>query len=118
MYNGKFKVGDRVRTLQEEDYKKCTRFKVGTIGTITYFNMDNDTIPIKVGFGGLYYWYSENELELVDDAETKKVSYCDVQRNITVKEVEKLKEELRRKDSELRDLKELIIKLLFDRYGY
>lgn len=35
----------------------------------------------------------------------------------TVKDVEKLEYELQRANSEIRDLKELIIKLLFDRYG-
>lgn len=65
-------------------------------------------------------WFDEYELELyVEKAcEAMNKPCSDVQRNVTLEEVEKLEEELRRKDSELRDLKELIIKLLFDRYGY
>lgn len=98
MKENKFKVGDRVKTLQEKDYKKCTRFKVGTIGTVTYIDLYNNTLHIKVGFGSLFYWYSEDELELVEDAECAKTC-SDVQRNVTVEEVEKLEEELRRKVS-------------------
>lgn len=70
--------------------------------------------------GHLVDWFDENELELYVEksCETPNKPYYDVQRNVTVEEVEKLEEELRRKNSELRDLKELIIKLLFDRYGF
>ena len=53
------------------------------------------------------------QLELMESMKT-----CDVIRNVTLEEVEKLEVELRRANSEIKDLKELIIKLLFDRYGY
>ena len=36
----------------------------------------------------------------------------------TESDVEKLEYELQRAQSEIRDLKELIIKMLFDKYGY
>lgn len=48
----------------------------------------------------------------------KSLKTCDVTRHVTLEEVEKLEHELDRARSEIRDLKELIIKLLFDRYGY
>lgn len=43
---------------------------------------------------------------------------CESSRNVTLEEVEKLECELARANSEIRDLKQLIIKLLFDRYGF
>ena len=39
-------------------------------------------------------------------------------RNVTLEEVEKLEYELSVAKSDLRDLKELIIKILFDKYGF
>ena len=55
----------------------------------------------------------DEQLELMESMKT-----CDITRNVTLEEVEKLEYELDRANSEIRDLKELIIKLLFDRYGY
>lgn len=40
------------------------------------------------------------------------------ERKVTLEEVEKLEYELSVAKSELRDLKELIIKILFDKYGF
>lgn len=48
--------------------------------------------------------------------ENKTVDDC--RRNVTLEEVEKLEHELSVAKSELRDLKELIIKILFDKYGF
>ena len=55
----------------------------------------------------------DEQLELMESMKT-----CDIIRNVTLEEVEKLEYELARANSEIRDLKELIIKMLFDRYGY
>lgn len=55
----------------------------------------------------------DEQLELMESMKT-----CDFTRNVTLEEVEKLEYELDRANSEIRDLKELIIKLLFDRYSY
>ena len=55
----------------------------------------------------------DEQLELMESMKT-----CDFTRNVTLEEVEKLEYELDRANSEIRDLKELIIKLLFDRYGF
>lgn len=121
MKERKFKVGDKVRTLKGKNESGISRLNIGTVGTV--IDIDDNAPQYRVGYGGHYYWYYENELELVEVAEVGPMpvynKICsDVTRNVTVEEVEKLEEELRRKDSELRDLKELIIKLLFDRYGY
>ena len=175
----KFKVGDKVRTLKNENKLGNSRFDVGTVGRIinTITNIDNVIDSYQVGFCGYYYWYDEDELELVEDtnadtatkkdfdhkfkvgdkvivgdsiigkildinmknytyevtlytndigwfgenelkifndtlSETPNKPCSDVQSNVTVEEVEKLKKELRRKDSELHKMKELIIGLL------
>ena len=55
----------------------------------------------------------DEQLEMMESMKT-----CDVMRDVTLEEVEKLEYELQRANSEIRDLKELIIKLLFDRYGF
>lgn len=55
----------------------------------------------------------DEQLELMESMKT-----YDVMRDVTIEEVEKLEYELQRANSEIRDLKELIIKLLFDRYGF
>ena len=55
----------------------------------------------------------DEQLELMESMKT-----CDITRHVTLEEVEKLEYELDRANSEIRDLKELIIKMLFDRYGY
>lgn len=114
----KFKVGDWVRTLKCESVNGFKRFEVGSVCYVYDIN-DKDPKRYRICKDEEHSWYNEDELELASDSgsETKKDPYCDVQRNVTVDEVEKLEEELYRKDSELRDLKELIIKLLFDRYG-
>lgn len=125
MKESKFKVGDKVKTLKEYDVYGDSRFYVGSIGTVRKLDLDapHKRIKVESEFSDIWYWYSEDELELIQSAEVGPVpvhnKICsDVARDVTVEEVEKLEEELRRKDSELRDLKELIIKLLFDRYGY
>lgn len=118
MLERKIRVGNKVRMLKDKNETGISRLNVGTVGTVIY--IDDNVPQYQVGYAGHYYWYDEDELELVeDDVSVKKIDICsNIQRNVTVEEVEKLEEELRRKDSELRDLKELIIKLLFDRYGY
>ena len=114
----KFKIGDRVRTLKCESVKGFKRFEVGSICDVYDIN-DKDPKRYRICRGNEHSWYNEDELELASDSddETKKEPCSDVQRNVTVDEVEKLEEELRRTDSELRDLKELIIRILLDRYG-
>lgn len=121
MKERKFKVGDRVRTLKGKNESGISRLTLGTVGTVV--GIDDDEPQYQVGYGDYYHYYYEDELELVQSAEVGPVpthnKICsDVARDVTVEEVEKLKEKLRRKDSELHKMKELIIKLLFDRYGY
>ena len=57
-----------------------------------------------------------SDTTLLGEKENTPIS--DATRKVTLKEVEKLEHELSVARSELRDLKELIIKLLFDRYGF
>lgn len=57
-----------------------------------------------------------SDTTLLGEKENTPIS--DVTRKVTLEEVEKLEHELSVARSELRDLKELIIKLLFDRYGF
>lgn len=113
----KFKIGDRV----------FVNDLIGEITDIeTHVKRDRSDRQMKYRYEVTYDvintkdWFDEDEIEpYVEKAcETMSKPCGDIQRNVTLEEVEKLEEELRRKDSELRDLKELIIKLLFDRYGY
>lgn len=113
--NSKFKYGEKVivKGVGVGEIRKINAIfsDLKTDFVVSYEILFND------GRFGCFY---EEQLQIFDDSscETSNKSCCDVQRNVTVEEVEKLEEELRRKDSELRDLKELIIKLLFDRYGF
>lgn len=117
--NNKFKVGDKVVVGKI----------VGKITDIVEYlatTLDGPTryYRYEVTFYNTYDigWFNEKNLELWcpedirlaitdddNDTETKKYICTNIQRNVTAEEVEKLEEELRRKDSELRDLKELII---------
>lgn len=113
----KFELGDRVYV--NDLIGKITDIEV-------HIKRDRSDRKMKyryeVTYDGIHMkdWFDEDEIELFVEktCEASNKPCSDVQRNVTVEEVEKLEEELRRKDSELRDLKELIIKLLFDRYGY
>lgn len=112
----KFKVGDIV-TVENGSIGEITDIRECITATpdkpICYYRYEvTSDIFVK--------WFTEEDLErfIEESCETPNKPYYDVQRNVTVEEVEKLEEELRRKNSELRDLKELIIKLLFDRYGF
>ena len=56
----------------------------------------------------------DEQLELMESMNT-----CETIRDVAlVRRLDRLEDELRRVNSENRDLKELIIKLLFDRYGF
>ena len=73
MNSGKFKVGDKVRTLTEVDVAGYYRFPVGTIGSIVYIsNFKHLSIKV-ISDDGKYYWYDEDELELVQSAEVDPV---------------------------------------------
>lgn len=62
----KFKVGDTVRTLDDEN---GTLFPVGTVGVIGEVDVQDDNY--KVIADGDFWWYAETELERCDAKEEK-----------------------------------------------
>ena len=74
MCERKFKVGDRVRTLERKDKFGYYRFRINnTIGIIIEIDNKHDKLPYKVSNGYDWYWYDEYELELVQSAEVGPV---------------------------------------------
>lgn len=76
-------------------------------GKITDYNHKNNKYEITLN-GGDIGWFDKDEIR------TYGAKMCETPN----KEIEKLEEELRRKDSELRGLKDLIVKLVYDFYGH
>lgn len=75
MEERKFKVGDKVKTLKEYDVYGDSRFYVGSIGTVRKLDLDapHKRIKVESEFSDIWYWYSEDELELIQSAEVGPV---------------------------------------------
>lgn len=63
----KFKIGDRVRTLTNEDFRGNTVFPTGTIGIIKEVNRVGK-LPYRVETeDGEFWFYNDDMLELAED---------------------------------------------------
>lgn len=63
----RFKVGDRVRTLNNYDGNGNEVFEIGTEGTITHIIQEKTDTPYKVEANGDYWYYSDDMLELIKE---------------------------------------------------
>lgn len=62
-----FKVGDRVRTIREQDELGTPLFPVGTIGEVIEIDCDGDCLVEAYETGKARYYYLSDELELAND---------------------------------------------------
>ena len=62
-----FKVGDRVRTIGEQDELGTPLFPVGTIGEVIEVDCDGDCLVEAYETGKARYYYLSDELELAND---------------------------------------------------
>ena len=123
----KFKRDDIVKTLitklsnydeSDPSFVERKELSAGLIGKIVSSAIIGSRVLYCVRFTDGYLG-SYDEYELIAPGDDDRcVNYSCLQRNVTVEEIERLEEELRCARSEVADLKNLIIKLLFDRYKF
>lgn len=66
---GNFKVGDKVRTIEDKDVNGTELFPIGTIGTIVEINDENEFFTYLVKANSDWWWYSRDMLEVVESEE-------------------------------------------------
>ena len=62
-----FKIGDRVRTLVDEDPKGIELFPIGTIGEVVVIDEKTKTIKVKADCTTSTWWYLMDAVELAND---------------------------------------------------
>lgn len=63
----KFKIGDKVKTLVNKDYKDNELFPTGTEGIITSVNPKGKYPYCVSTYDGNYWYYDEKMIELIKD---------------------------------------------------